>query len=89
MGAEKHLLTKRWEVLQLVEFVNNGQENFIGYFLIQPCPMASKSNEIPKHELQALARAFADDINTNYETEEGQKEYEEWLQQKKDTEKVA
>ena len=51
--------------------------------------MASKSNEIPKHELQALARAFADDIIAFFETEEGQKEYEEWLQQKKNTEKVA
>ena len=53
------------------------------------CPMASKNNEIPKHELQALARAFADDIIAFFETEEGQKEYEEWLQQKKNTEKVA
>ena len=51
--------------------------------------MASKNNGIPEHELQALARAFADDIIAFFETEEGQKEYEEWLQQKKDTEKVA
>nr|WP_316617527.1 hypothetical protein [uncultured Ruminococcus sp.] len=51
--------------------------------------MASKNNEIPKHELQALARAFADDIIAFFEIEEGQKEYEEWLQQKKNTEKVA
>ena len=51
--------------------------------------MASKNNEIPKHELQALARAFADDIIAFFETEEGQKEYEKWLQQKKNTEKVA
>ena len=51
--------------------------------------MASNNHEIPKHELQALARAFADDIITFFETEEGQKEYEEWLQQKKHNEKVA
>ena len=51
--------------------------------------MASKNNEIPKHELQALARAFVDDIIAFFETEEGQKEYEEWLQQKKGNEKVA
>ena len=38
--------------------------------------MASKNNEIPKHELQALARAFADDIIAFFET-------------KKNTEKVA
>ena len=43
--------------------------------------MASKNNEIPKHELQALARAFADDIIVFFESEEGQKEYEEWLLQ--------
>ena len=53
------------------------------------CHMASKNNEIPKHELQALARAFADDIIAFFESEEGQKEYEEWLQQKKGNEKVA
>ena len=48
--------------------------------------MASKSNEIPKHELQALARAFADDIIAFFKSEEGQKEYEEWLRQKKENE---
>ena len=51
--------------------------------------MASKNNGIPKHELQALARVFADDIIAFFESKEGQKEYEEWLQQKKDNEKVA
>ena len=51
--------------------------------------MASNNNEIPKHELQALARTFADDIIAFFESEEGQKEYEEWLQQKKGNEKVA
>ena len=51
--------------------------------------MASKNNEIPKHELQALARAFADDIIAFFENEEGQKEYEDWLQHKKDNDKVA
>ena len=49
-------------------------------------PMASKKTEIPKRELQALARAFADDIIAFFESEEGQKEYEEWLQQKKENE---
>ena len=48
--------------------------------------MASKKTEIPKRELQALARAFADDIIAFFESEEGQKEYEEWLQQKKENE---
>lgn len=45
--------------------------------------MASKKNEISKHELQALARAFVDDIIAFFESEEGQREYEEWLQQRK------
>lgn len=44
--------------------------------------MASKKTEIPKHELQALARAFADDIVAFFESEEGKREYEEWLRQK-------
>ena len=48
--------------------------------------MASKKTEIPKHELQALARAFADDIVAFFESEEGQREYEEWLQQKEKNE---
>ena len=51
--------------------------------------MASKKTEIPKHELQALARAFADDIVAFFESEEGQREYEEWLQQKEKNEEIA
>ena len=50
--------------------------------------MASKNNEIPKHELQALARAFADDIIAFFESKEGQKEYEERLQQQKENENI-
>ena len=34
-----------------------------------------------QEHLQALARAFADDIIVFFESEEGQKEYEEWLLQ--------
>ena len=44
--------------------------------------MSSQKHEIPKHVFQDLARAFADDIVAFFETEEGQREYEEWLQQK-------
>ena len=51
--------------------------------------MAPKNNEIPKHELQALARAFADDIVAFFESEEGQREHEEWLQQKDKNEETA
>lgn len=50
--------------------------------------MASSKCEIPKHELQALARAFADDIVAFFESEEGQREYEEWKQQSTEKEKV-
>ena len=46
--------------------------------------MASKKTEIPKHELQALARAFADDIVAFFESKEGQQEYEEWLRQREE-----
>ena len=51
--------------------------------------MASKKIEISKHELQALARAFADDIVAFFESEEGKREYEEWLQQKEKNEDIA
>lgn len=51
--------------------------------------MASKKTEISKHELQALARAFADDIVAFFESEEGQREYEEWLRQKEKNEDIA
>ena len=49
--------------------------------------MASKKTEIPKHELQALARAFADDIVAFFESEEGQREHEKWLRQKEEVTK--
>lgn len=51
--------------------------------------MASKKTEIPKHELQTLARAFADDIVAFFETEEGQREYEEWLRQKDNNKNIT
>lgn len=45
--------------------------------------MASQKYEIPKHVFQDLARAFADDIVAFFGSEEGKREYEKWLQQKK------
>lgn len=51
--------------------------------------MASKKTEIPKHELQALARAFAYDIVAFFESEEGKREYEEWKQQSMKEENVG
>ena len=52
-------------------------------------PYGIEKTEIPKHELQTLARAFADDIVAFFETEEGQREYEEWLRQKEKNEEIA
>ena len=51
--------------------------------------MSSQKHEIPKHVFQDLARAFADDIVAFFETEEGQREYEEWLKKKKKNKEIA
>ena len=51
--------------------------------------MASKKTEIPQHELQALAKAFDNDIIAFFESEEGKREYEEWLQQTEENEDIA
>ena len=40
--------------------------------------MAAQGCTIPKHELETLARHFLPYIQAFFETEEGQKEYEEW-----------
>lgn len=39
--------------------------------------VASRSN-IPKHELEILARHFLPQFQAFFESEEGRKEYEEW-----------
>lgn len=44
--------------------------------------MSAKQSEIPKHELETLARCFLSDIQAFFESEEGQREYQEWLQQR-------
>lgn len=44
--------------------------------------MSAHKTNIPKHELEKLARCFLPDIIAFFESEEGKKEYEEWLQQK-------
>lgn len=48
--------------------------------------MASKEFNIPKSEYEKLARTFLPDIIAFYKSEEGQKEYKEWLEQKKKNE---
>ena len=35
-------------------------------------------SDIPKSELESLARCFLPDIQAFFETEEGKKEYEKW-----------
>lgn len=43
--------------------------------------MSAKQSDIPKHELEKLARCFLPDIIAFFETEEGRREYEEWKRQ--------
>lgn len=46
--------------------------------------MAANKCNIPKHELEALARCFLPDIQAFFETEGGKREFEEWkVEQKK------
>ena len=43
---------------------------------------------IPRHEIEALARCLLPEIQKFFESEEGQREFEEW-KKKKDAEKEA
>ena len=40
--------------------------------------MAANRSNIPKHELEILARHFLPQIQAFFESTEGRKEYEEW-----------
>lgn len=40
--------------------------------------MAANRSDIPKHELETLARHFLPQIQAFFETEQGKKEFEEW-----------
>ena len=42
--------------------------------------MSNKSNviQIPQHEIDALARCLLPDLMAFYETEDGQREFEQW-----------
>ena len=51
--------------------------------------MSAKQSDIPKHELETLSRVFINDILAFFESKEGQREYEEWLQQRKENENVT
>jgi len=39
---------------------------------------------IPQHQIEAIARCILPDILAFYESEEGQKEFEEWITQRKE-----
>lgn len=43
--------------------------------------MAASKQNIPKHELETLARCFLPDIQAFFESEEGRKEYESWKEE--------
>ena len=43
--------------------------------------MSAHKSDIPKHELEKLASCFLPDIIAFFETEEGNREYEEWKRQ--------
>lgn len=54
--------------------------------------MSAKQGDIPKHELEKLARCFLSDIQAFFQSKEGQREYQEWLWQREkkcDKENVA
>ncbi len=51
--------------------------------------MSAKQSNIPKHELEKLASCFLPSIIAFFETEEGQREYEEWLRQGKENQEVV
>ena len=44
-------------------------------------PSPETKSGVPKYELEILARAFLPDIITFYESEEGQRKYQEWKQE--------
>ena len=43
--------------------------------------MAASKWNIPKHEMETLARCFLPDIQAFFESEEGKKEYEAWKEE--------
>ena len=43
--------------------------------------MAASKWNIPKYELEALARCFLPDIQAFFESEEGRREYEAWKEE--------
>ena len=44
-------------------------------------PSTETKSGVPKYELEILARAFLPDIIAFYESEEGQRKFQEWKQE--------
>lgn len=44
--------------------------------------MSAHKSNIPKEELETIARCFLPDIVAFFESEEGKREFEEWKQQR-------
>ena len=44
-------------------------------------PSPETKSGVPKYELEVLARAFLPDIIAFYESEEGQRKFQEWKQE--------
>lgn len=49
--------------------------------------MSAHKSNIPKEELETIARCFLPDIIAFFESEEGKREFDEWKQQKEKKEK--
>ena len=52
-------------------------------------PSPETKSGVPKYELEILDRAFLPDIITFYESEEGQRKFQEWKQKKEQLKKQS
>ena len=52
-------------------------------------PSPETKSGVPKYELEILARAFLPDIIAFYESEEGQRKYQEWKQEEEQLKKQS
>lgn len=52
-------------------------------------PFPETKSGVPKYELEILARAFIPDIIAFYESEEGQRKFQEWKQKKEQLKKQS
>ena len=52
-------------------------------------PSPETKSGVPKYELESLARTFLPDIIAFYESEEGQRKYQEWKQEEEQLKKQS